>query len=148
MKIYVASSWRNERHPDIVALLRAEGHDVYDFKNPPYQTGFHWSEVGRGYKHWCNQDYREALKHPIALAGFDSDMSALRAADCTVLVMPCGNSAHLELGFAVGQGKRTAILLQRDQERVGLMNPELMYLMADLVTDNQNELTRWLGGAR
>lgn len=33
-KIYVASSWRNSIQAEIVAALRAEGHEVYDFRNP------------------------------------------------------------------------------------------------------------------
>ena len=34
-KIYVASSWRNEYYPEVVAKLREAGHEVYDFRNPP-----------------------------------------------------------------------------------------------------------------
>ena len=30
MKVYVASSWRNERQQEIVRALREAGHDVYD----------------------------------------------------------------------------------------------------------------------
>lgn len=46
MRIYVASSWRNERQPEVVARLRAEGHEVYDFRRPNgQQDGFHWSEI-------------------------------------------------------------------------------------------------------
>ena len=40
MKIYVASSWRNERHPGVVELLRIAGHEVYDFRNP--EDGDSW----------------------------------------------------------------------------------------------------------
>jgi len=32
-KIYVASSWRNEYYPEVVAKLREAGHEVYDFHN-------------------------------------------------------------------------------------------------------------------
>lgn len=31
MKIYVASSWRNEYYPEVVQKLRDAGFDVYDF---------------------------------------------------------------------------------------------------------------------
>ena len=45
-KIYVASSWRNEYYPEVVAKLREAGHDVYDFRNPPSgDPGFKWSGV-------------------------------------------------------------------------------------------------------
>ena len=33
-KIYLASSWRNERQPQAVQILRDAGHEVYDFRNP------------------------------------------------------------------------------------------------------------------
>ena len=32
-RIYVASSWRNEFYPEVVAKLREAGHEVYDFHN-------------------------------------------------------------------------------------------------------------------
>lgn len=38
-KIYVASSWRNSFQLDVVSFLRNEGHEVYDFKNPPHGNG-------------------------------------------------------------------------------------------------------------
>lgn len=33
-RIYLASSWRNEHQPRILALLRDAGHEVYDFRHP------------------------------------------------------------------------------------------------------------------
>ena len=33
MNIYVASSWRNQKQPDVVTALRENGHTVYDFKH-------------------------------------------------------------------------------------------------------------------
>ena len=32
MKIYVASSWRNEFQHNVVKALREDGHEVYDFR--------------------------------------------------------------------------------------------------------------------
>ena len=32
MKIYVAASWRTETQPEVVDALRANGHEVYDFR--------------------------------------------------------------------------------------------------------------------
>jgi hypothetical protein len=47
MKLYVASSWRNARQPEVVARLREAGHEVYDFRNPaPGNTGFmKWADA-------------------------------------------------------------------------------------------------------
>ena len=126
MKIYVASSWRNNRQPDVVKFLRNLGYDVYDFKNPKLgDNGFHWSEIDPNWQNWTPDEFRKALNHPMAKDGFKSDMSALEACDLCVLVTPCGRSAHLELGHANGRGKHTVILMEKPEE------PELMYKMCD-----------------
>jgi hypothetical protein len=62
-------------------------------------------------------------------------MHALRRADVTVLVLPCGRSAHLELGYAVGAGQRTVVLLDNP-----LSEPELMYLMNTKICMNLDEV--------
>ena len=125
-RIYVASSWRNEYQPAVVELLRTANHKVYDFRNPaPGNDGFHWSNIDPDWQNWTPEKYRNLLlSHPIAAHGFMSDMRAMKWADTFVLVMPCGRSAHLELGWAAGAGKRTIILLDDGE-------PELMNLLAD-----------------
>ncbi len=139
-KIYVASSWRNERQPEVVAALRADGHLVYDFKNPrPDDHGFHWSEIDVGWKNWKPSEYRAALDHPLAKCGFHSDFDAMKWADTFVLVLPCGRSAHLELGWACGQGKQTLILLEQ-------FEPELMVKMVDHICISLAEVTGILRG--
>lgn len=139
MRVYVASSWRNDWQPHVVNRLRDDHHDVYDFRNPePGNEGFAWSSIDPNWQTWTWEQYREALGHPLAAEGFRLDMDALRGADATVLVMPCGRSAHLELGYAIGSGQHTAILLGDEQE------PELMYLMADLVTGSPEQVCLFL----
>ena len=133
MKVYVASSWRNERQPEVVRAIRAAGHQVYDFRNPNEEIvepdqGFHWSDIDPEWQTWSPSQFTNALDHPLALGGYDRDYAALESADAVVLVMPCGRSSHLELGFGVGMGK-TSIILLSDGE------PELMYKMVpNLVT--------------
>src|SRR5687768_13580956 len=120
-KIYVASSWRNSGQFAVVEALRLCGHEVYDFKNPrPGNKGFAWSEIDPDWQGWSAARYRELLDHPIAKAGFASDFNAMKWADTFVLVLPCGRSAHLELGWAAGAGKQTLILTKDGEE------PELM----------------------
>src|SRR6185503_4778051 len=116
MKIYVASSWRNERQSSVVAALRAEGHEVYDFKQPtPGDNGFHWTEIDGGWKEWTPERFVSALDHPIAQAGYKKDMDALEGCEVCVMVMPCGRSASLETGYAIGAGKPTFILLSNGE---------------------------------
>jgi hypothetical protein len=134
VKLYVASSWRNPYQQNIVGLLRQAGHEVYDFQHPPGgdHLGFSWSDVDPGWRQWDAASYIEALEHPIAIAGFDSDFDAMQDADGCVLVLPCNRSAHIEAGYFVGAGKPLWILLDEAEfpTPAGSSNPELMYRMA------------------
>lgn len=145
MKIYVASSWRNTAQPAVVAALRDLGHEVYDFKNPaPGDHGFGWRQCAEPDQLKDPRAFRdEVLAHPIARAGFGKDMDALRNCDACVLVLPCGRSAHLELGWACGAGKRTVVLLDDP-----MSEPELMYLMTGGLCTNLDEVCRAIGADR
>jgi len=126
MKIYVASSWRNDFQPHIVASLRQAGHEVYDFRNPQEDNkGFSWSEIDSDWQGWDIKKYRDLLDDPIAQKGFELDWDAMLWADCCVLVLPCGRSAHIEAGYFVGAGKQLHILLHNTG-----FESELMYKMA------------------
>jgi hypothetical protein len=139
MRIYVASSWRNLDQPMLVTRLRGEGFEVYDFRHPaPGDDGFAWAEVDPAWQSWTPDQYRDALQHPLAQVGFAQDKLALQMADVTILVLPCGRSAHLELGYAAGLGQRTAVLMLEPCEA------ELMYLLCDKVCLGIDELLAWL----
>ncbi len=128
MRIYVASSWRNAMQPEVVRRLREAGHEVYDFRNPaPGDDGFAWSEIDPDWQKWTPAAFVEALEHPTAQHGFRNDMDALQTAEATVLILPCGRSAHLELGYAVAADQFTAVLMPPGNE------PELMYKMVDAI---------------
>lgn len=137
--IYVASSWRNtERLDNVVRALRGADHEVYDFRE---DGGFSWSDIdpsipgGIGVEADTSAEkYLELVHDPIATAGFERDMKHLDEADTLVLVLPCGKSSHLELGYAIGQGKNTIIYLEDP------MQPELMYRAADEMVTNIQEL--------
>lgn len=135
-RIYVASSWRNTFQPEVVAALRADGHLVYDFKNPPNGIkGFSWSDIGLDPENRSAFKYRDAITtHPRAAQGFLSDFRAMEWADVCVLVLPAGRSAHTEAGFMAGRGKRTLVLTRDGEE------PELMYLCFQHICINLGEL--------
>ncbi len=139
-KIYLASSWRNPHQPMIVEELRAEGHEVYDFRNPGHgEKGFAWSEIDPDWKEWAPAEYRAALEHPAAVHGLKLDFDAMKWADTIVALQPFGRSTALELGWGIGAGKRTALLLAPNQE------PELMQGLADKLCVTFQELLTWLG---
>lgn len=149
MSVYVASSWRNLRYPEVLERLRAEDIPHYDFKQPrPGIGGFHWSDVwkdiaaeGDGANDWRTargEDVLRMLNHPIAADGFHHDYSALFRAQQLLMVMPCGRSAHLEAGYAIGKGKPTVILLDTESEA------ELMWKLADFVTTSMDAVVEFL----
>lgn len=141
MKIYVASSWKNDVQPDVVKALRTAGHEVYDFKNPaPGDFGFQWSAVDENWKSWDLEGYLKGLQHPLAVDGFEKDMNALRSCDVCVLVLPSGRSAHLEAGYAIGGGKGLIILIPAGSP----IEPELMYSMADKVCNSIDDVIHML----
>lgn len=139
MNIYVASSWRNEMQPDVVRALREDGHEVYDFREPaPGDSGFSWHRVdptvppGPADLRLPAQRIIDMLEHHKSYAGFRTDMGALEWCDACVLVLPCGRSAHLEAGWAVGAGRLTIGILADGE-------PDLMWKMLDyLVADLDN----------
>lgn len=129
MMVYVASSWRNVLQPGIVSMIRGMGHEVYDFKNPaPDNKGFSWRSIHPDWQNWTPEQYRDALRHPVAEAGYRYDIEALRACDVVVLVLPSGRSASWEFGYAMGRGKRGIVVMLEQCE------PELMYSEATITT--------------
>ena len=140
-RIYLASSWRNPEQPELVQALRHWGHQVYDFRNPaPGNDGFRWTELDPDWLNWTPERYAELVRtHPIARAGFALDHAALDWCDTCVLLLPCGRSAHLEAGYAAGQGKRVIVYLRPDQ-----FEPELMYLLCSAIVTDKGALSRAL----
>lgn len=122
--IYVASSWRNMLQQGIVHTLRAAGLNVYDFRNPaPGNNGFGWREIDPNWLQWTPRQWRDALKTQTAREGYALDKGGMDAADCCVLVLPCGRSAHLEAGYMAACGKPVfTVALEK-------VEPELMTLL-------------------
>ena len=138
-KIYVASSWKNPYQPQVVKKLREQGHEVFDFRNPPDgKGGFFWKDVDLDWENWTTQDYISNLDHELAQYGFKRDFDAMKECDVCVLVLPCGRSAHTEAGWMAGAGKKVIAYIPEKQE------PELMYKMFDLITSDFKEITRAL----
>lgn len=134
-KIYVASSWRNPYYEAVVQRLRNEGHEVYDFRNPPHGgKGFRWTDVDENAAGWTLGQYRVGLQHPLSEKQFSADREALEWADTCVLALPCGRSAHTEAGWMAGKGKKVIVYIPEMQE------PELMYKLFDGIAGSLDEL--------
>jgi hypothetical protein len=146
MKIYVASSWRNDYQQEVVRRLRELHHEVYDFRGAgsgwgeesDVPGGFSWRSIDPDFQYWTPEAYCQALLSPLAEAGFKRDMDALKRCDACIMVMPCGPSASMEMGWAVGAGKQVAVYMPAIRE------PDLMVKMADMVTTLWSNIEIWL----
>jgi hypothetical protein len=104
---------------------------------PPCEAGLIcaiWPAVDEKWEQWTNEDFLAGLNHPIAIAGFTSDFSAMKWADACVpgyAFRP--KSAHLEAGYFVGAQKPLFILLSDGE-------PELMYKMATQIFVSSDQL--------
>ena len=138
--IYVASSWRNPRYEGVLDCLTQWNIAFYNWRD---EEGFHWSDVfnTESVDHWTTpikpERYIDGMRHERARAGFERDMQHLREAEAVILVLECGKSAHLEAGWAAGAGKPTALYITGD------LQPELMYGMFDVMTDDIDILMHW-----
>lgn len=143
LRVYVASSWRNKHFPDVISEIMDAGFDAYDFRSA--NANFSWNDLEHTAvtidgTEWRTDEFVQSLTDPRAIKAFDNDMDALKKADACVLVMPAGRSAHLELGYAVGRGKPTAIYLTEPME------PELMAKMAGSICLTIQDVLDFLRG--
>ena len=123
MRVYLASSWRNVRFTNVLQALRGAGHQVYSFREA--NSAFRWEQLGIGAETCKSFDFVSALFSDTVQDAFHNDRGGIDWCDVLVMLLPCGNSAHLEAGYAKGTGKRVYFLLEQTQK------PDLMYLFAD-----------------
>ena len=116
--IYLVGSLRNLKIPLIGQKIREAGFEVFDewfCAGPEADDHFKKYHVELGIP------YDQALKGYAAKHIFEFDKKHLDRADMAVLIMPAGRSGHLELGYMVGKGKPSFVLLEEGTERWDLM---------------------------
>ncbi len=110
-KIYLASSWKNQKVIlKLAEQLELEGFEVDAFCRDGKRYVFHWSELVDNETDLQNYDAINFLSDPRTKRAFNEDKKWLDWANMVVMVMPCGRSSHMEAGYAVGSGKRLFIL--------------------------------------
>ena len=111
MRIYIASSWKNQQTViSLARLLEDEGFNVDAFcRATDTRYAFHWSELVDSGDDLKNYDAIEMLADPRTQRAYTEDKKWLDWADTVIMLMPCGRSSHLEAGYAKGQGKRLYI---------------------------------------
>ena len=136
--IYVMGSLRNPLIPEIGNRLRKEGHTAFE---DWWGAGKIADDSWQAYENMRGRSYKEALKGIAANHIFKLDKEHLDKSDSGVLVMPAGKSAHLELGYLIGQGKPGYVLFDKEPERF-----DVMYLFAKGIFFDIEELVTELNG--
>ncbi len=107
--IYLISSLKNDDVPEISNKIEEEtGVEVFDsWYSPGPNADDHWKE----YEEARGRSYEEALKHYAGKHVFEFDKFHIDRATIGLLILPSGKSAHLELGYMIGKGKRCYVLM-------------------------------------
>jgi len=137
MRLYIASSWRNEsRVLALAQLLRSKGHEVDCFCDT--STGRYVFSAVKELPDGGRLTAPEFLFQPEAQHAYYEDKKWLDWCDGVVLILPSGKSAHLEGGYAKGQGKGLWILAPEGGWVVGEW--DVMYGLADFLCGTTLEL--------
>lgn len=142
MRVYLSSSWKNrERVRAMAQVLRAFGHEVYDFTDPacrgaPEIPPERFPDQFDPARHV----YREYIQsEPHWRAAVVGNRQALGRCDAVILMLPAGNDAHADWALACGMGKISAVV---GQPRAGERTPS--HLWADAIMDRDEDAVPWL----
>ena len=130
--IYVIGSLKTQRAREVARRLRDARFEVFDdWQATAPDTDKHWTayEKARG------RNLRDALQGKAGRNQFAFDEKHLNACKAAVLVMPCGKSAHLELGYIRGLGKPGFVLFDKDPDEF-----DLMYGLASEICYSEDEV--------
>lgn len=134
--IYFIGSLRDPRVPVLSEKLRKLGFEVFD---DWYAAGPEADDKWRDYEYQRGHTFKEALDGLAAWHVFDYDHYHLDRAHIGVMLMPCGKSGHLELGYLMGQGKPGFVLFSETPDRY-----DVMYRFCRAVCFSEEELFDYL----
>jgi hypothetical protein len=111
MKIYIASSWKNQHAVEMLtALLRAKCHEVISFVEKNFDELNIIQEVG--FDTWINSENGKKA--------FEYDTNGATQSDLVIYISPSGKDASAEIGAAWATGV-PIIALWAKSEDLGLM---------------------------
>lgn len=141
MKVYIASSWKNEELVShIASYLRGKEIEVDAFIDDSRgRYVFNWREIVSD-KNKMNAPL--FLQDERTQRAFNEDKKWLNWCDFCLVILPAGNSTHLEAGYAKGKGKKLIIF----SRYFPMGEFDVMYGFADLLTANIYEVKEFIKG--
>lgn len=121
MKFFIASPWKNKAQVEqLTEELERMGHSAYSFikSGSNLLTGKpiedEMKEFSEALMNWKADDRIANIA--------ESEVQALREADAVILLLPAGDSSHMEAGIGYGMGKRMILIGPVEK-------PEIIYLL-------------------
>lgn len=121
MKFFIASPWKNKTQVErLTQELEQMGHSAYSFMNSGANllTGrpieAEMKEFSEALMNWKIDDRIAKIAQ--------YEVQALRDADAIILLLPAGDSSHMEAGIGYGLGKRMILIGPVEK-------PEIIYLL-------------------
>lgn len=137
-RIYLIGALNNWKIIDIAKKLRNEGFEVFDSWITP---GPKADEYLRKYSKRRGLTHKQIMQDWSTEHIFEFDKFHIDRSDIVIMIMPCGKSGHLELGYAIGQGKKGYILFDKEPKRL-----DIMHRFADNIFYDLNELIKEIKG--
>lgn len=121
MKFFIASPWKNkEQVEQLTSELEGMGHSAYSFMESGSNllTGkpieAEMKEFSEALLNWKVDDRIAKIA--------ESEIQAIKDADVIILLLPAGDSSHMEAGIGYGMGKRIVLIGPVEK-------PEIIYLL-------------------
>lgn len=141
MKIYLSASWKKiSIVRELAQVLRANGHEVFDFSdpncrqmvaNPPEMYPEPFDPSSHIYGEYLNQDeWRAAV---------NENREEIARSDLIILLLPCGIDATADWALGIGMGKRSIIVghpAKGERSEV--------HLWADAMLEDIKDVVPWL----
>lgn len=118
--IYLIGSLRNKKVPELAKTIRGLNLD-YEVFDDWFSPGPEADDFWRKYEKVRGSTYKQALNNYAAKHIYEFDKFHIDRSQIGILYMPGGKSAHLELGYMIGSGKRGYILFDEEPERWDVM---------------------------
>lgn len=106
---FISSRWRNKENVmTLTHALREQGHSVYCFFENHPDDNLQPEAYMAQFETLAIDDQK--VKHI-----FTTDLNGLKSSTHLILLLPAGNSAHIEAGIAFGLGKKCILIGHADK---------------------------------
>jgi hypothetical protein len=113
MKYFIASRWSNMKQVQyLTENLHALGHEIFSYVDD--QRNFvPQKELTQPAELFLPGD--DWMQRPVLRQMFEKDMAGLAACEVMILLLPAGETSHIEAGIAYGLGKKMVLIGMPEQ---------------------------------